>query len=44
VHNNTVTYRLRRIRELTGYDLRKLDDVLLLGLALRANDLLTCRP
>jgi hypothetical protein len=44
VHQNTVTYRLRRIRELTGYDLRKLDDVLLLRLALRANDLLTFRP
>jgi DNA-binding PucR family transcriptional regulator len=29
---------------LTGYDLRKFDDALLLGLALRANDLLTIRP
>jgi hypothetical protein len=44
VHQNTVTYRLRRIRELTGYDLRKLDDVLLLWLALRANDLLSFPP
>lgn len=40
VHPNTVNYRLRRIHELTGYDVRRLDDLLLLRLALRADDLL----
>jgi PucR-like helix-turn-helix protein/diguanylate cyclase with GGDEF domain len=40
VHQNTVNYRLRRIRELTGYDPRNIDNLLLLRLALRAQDLL----
>ena len=44
VHQNTIAYRLRRIRELTGHDVRRLDDLLLLRLALRAHDLLALRP
>lgn len=44
VHQNTIAYRLRRIRELTGHDLRRLDDLLLLRLALRAHDLLAQGP
>ena len=44
VHQNTVSYRLRRIHDLTGYDVRKLDDLLLLRLALRADDLLSYQP
>ena len=35
VHANTVTYRLRRIRELTGRDPRNPDDLLELWLALQ---------
>lgn len=44
VHQNTIAYRLRRIHDLTGHDLHRLDDLLLLRLALRAHDLLACRP
>lgn len=43
VHQNTVNYRLRRIRELTGHDPRRIDDLLLLRLALRAHDILAVR-
>ena len=35
VHPNTVKYRLRRIRELTGYDPRAIDDLVVLYLALK---------
>lgn len=40
VHRNTLDYRLRRIGELTGLDLARLDDCLLLfiGLALATNE------
>lgn len=38
VHPNTVTYRLRRIRELTGLDPRVPDDAVFLALGLRATD------
>jgi hypothetical protein len=44
VHQNTIAYRLRRIRELTGRDLRHIEDVLLLRLALRAHDLRSFQP
>jgi hypothetical protein len=36
VHRNTLDYRLRRIAELTGFDLGKVDDLVLLALAARA--------
>jgi DNA-binding PucR family transcriptional regulator len=39
VHPNTVVYRLRRIRELTGRDPGNPDDLLLLTLGLRIADL-----
>jgi sugar diacid utilization regulator len=35
VHNNTILYRLGRIRELTGRDPRNVDDVIFLALSLR---------
>ena len=34
VHRNTLDYRLRRIAELTGLDLARLDDCLLLFIGL----------
>jgi len=40
VHVNTVGYRLRRVRELTGYDLRVPAVAVNVALALRARDLL----
>ncbi|WP_432826667.1 helix-turn-helix domain-containing protein [Dactylosporangium sp. CA-092794] len=40
VHVNTIAYRLRRVRELTGHDLRKPDDAVGFSLALRAQELL----
>jgi sugar diacid utilization regulator len=39
VHPNTVEYRLRRIRELTGRDPRSPDDLLILSLAIRFDEL-----
>ena len=39
VHPNTVVYRLRRIRELTGRDPHAMDDLQVLFLALRGNEL-----
>lgn len=39
VHPNTVVYRLRRIRELTGYDTGATDQLVTLYLALKLNDL-----
>jgi DNA-binding PucR family transcriptional regulator len=39
VHPNTVVYRLRRIRELTGRDPHAPDDLLLLHLGLKLIDL-----
>jgi sugar diacid utilization regulator len=39
VHPNTVVYRLRRVRELSGRDPRDPDDLLVLSLALRLHDL-----
>lgn len=39
VHQNTVVYRLRRIKELTGLDVRRTDDLVILWLAVRALDL-----
>lgn len=41
VHVNTIAYRLRRIRELTGYDAHRVSDALHFSLALRALDLLS---
>jgi DNA-binding PucR family transcriptional regulator len=38
VHPNTVLYRLRRIRELTGRDPQEPDDLVLLALALKHLD------
>ena len=38
VHPNTVLYRLRRIRELTGRDPQESDDLVLLALALKQLD------
>jgi DNA-binding PucR family transcriptional regulator len=35
VHANTVVYRLRRVRELTGRDPHDPDDLLLLSLGLK---------
>jgi sugar diacid utilization regulator len=40
VHVNTIAYRLRRIRELTGRDIRSPSDAVNFSLALRARDLL----
>ena len=39
VHPNTVVYRLRRIRELTGHDPHDVDDLLVLWLGLKTLDL-----
>ena len=39
VHPNTVVYRLRRIRELTGRDPRSVDELLVLFLALKQTEL-----
>jgi sugar diacid utilization regulator len=39
VHPNTVVYRLRRIRELTGRDPQSIDELLVLFLALKLNEL-----
>jgi sugar diacid utilization regulator len=39
VHPNTVVYRLRRIRELTGRDPRAVDELLVLFLALKLTEL-----
>ena len=39
VHPNTVVYRLRRIRELTGRDPQSMDELLVLFLALKLNEL-----
>jgi hypothetical protein len=41
VHVNTIAYRLRRIRELTGHDIREHADAVNYSLALRARKLLT---
>ena len=38
VHPNTVLYRLRRVRELTGRDPQDPDDLVLLALALKQLD------
>jgi DNA-binding PucR family transcriptional regulator len=38
IHPNTVVYRLRRIRELTGRDPHDVDDLVVLTLALRVLD------
>jgi DNA-binding PucR family transcriptional regulator len=35
VHANTLDYRLRRVEELTGLDLRRPDDLLVIALALK---------
>jgi DNA-binding PucR family transcriptional regulator len=40
VHVNTIAYRLRRIRELTGHDVRNPTDAIGFSLALRAQSLL----
>lgn len=40
VHVNTVAYRLRRVRELTGHDVRNPTESIGFSLALRARDLL----
>jgi hypothetical protein len=40
VHVNTIAYRLRRVRELTGHDVRNPNDAVGFSLALRARDLL----
>jgi DNA-binding PucR family transcriptional regulator len=39
VHPNTVVYRLRRIRELTGRDPQNTNDLLLLFLGLKLSEL-----
>jgi DNA-binding PucR family transcriptional regulator len=39
VHPNTVVYRLRRIREITGRDPRAIDELLVLFLALKLTEL-----
>jgi sugar diacid utilization regulator len=39
VHPNTVEYRLRRIRELSGRDPRRPDDLLILSLAIKFDEL-----
>ncbi len=44
VHVNTIAYRLRRVRELTGYDVRNPADAASFFLALRARDLLSSTP
>lgn len=44
VHQNTVVYRLRRVKELTGLDVRCTDDLVLLRLAGRARGLLGDDP
>jgi len=41
VHVNTIAYRLRRVRELTGHDIRNPTDSVGFSLALRAQDLLS---
>jgi DNA-binding PucR family transcriptional regulator len=40
VHVNTIAYRLRRVRELTGHDVRNPTDALGFSLALRAQSLI----
>jgi sugar diacid utilization regulator len=39
VHPNTVVYRLRRIRDLTGYDPNRIDELVVLFLGLRLTEL-----
>jgi DNA-binding PucR family transcriptional regulator len=39
VHPNTVVYRLRRMRELSGRDPRDVDDLVGLALALKLHEL-----
>jgi DNA-binding PucR family transcriptional regulator len=39
VHANTVVYRLRRIRELTGRDPQAVDELMVLYLALKLEEL-----
>jgi DNA-binding PucR family transcriptional regulator len=39
VHPNTIEYRLRRIRELSGRDPRNPDDLLILSLAIKFDEL-----
>jgi DNA-binding PucR family transcriptional regulator len=39
VHPNTVVYRLRRIRELSGRDPQSMEDLLILSLALKLMEL-----
>lgn len=41
IHVNTVAYRLRRVRELTGHDIRNPQDAVKFSLAFRARELLT---
>lgn len=41
VHVNTIAYRLRRVRDLTGHDLRVPADAVKFSLALRTRELLT---
>lgn len=40
VHKNTVQYRLHKIQELTGYDPRKINDAVVLGVSVRIRHLL----
>jgi DNA-binding PucR family transcriptional regulator len=40
VHVNTIAYRLRRVRDLTGHDIREQEAGLNFALALRARELL----
>ncbi|MEA2381519.1 MAG: hypothetical protein QOH72_1490 [Solirubrobacteraceae bacterium] len=44
VHPNTVVYRLRRIRELSGRDPQRMEDLQVLFLALKLGDLTSARP
>ena len=44
LHVNTIAYRLRRVRELTGYDVRNPADAATFFLALRARELLRSGP
>ena len=39
MHPNTVVYRLRRIRELTGYDPHTIDELIVLFLGMKLSEL-----
>lgn len=42
VHRNTIHYKIKKIKELTGLDLRNIDDLFLISLCLKINKFYNC--